>query len=102
MAEVKTLNECNNDLITALSLEPLHIASELLAESLIPSSIMEEMQVLGVSNQQKAAKLIFAVMSAVKLNPQKYHVLVDVLKNDPSRDDIVKILATTYQSSKWE
>lgn len=99
-AEVKTLNECNDKLVTALTLEPSSIASELLAKYLIPLSVMEEMQVLGVTDRQKAIKLVSAVITAVRLNPQKYHVLIGVLNNDPSRNDIVKILTTAYQRSE--
>ena len=102
MAEVKTLNDCNDKLITALSLEPSNIASELLAKSLIPSTIMEEMQVLGITDRKKASQLVTAVRSAVEINPQNYRVFISVLKNEPSRQDMVKILTASYQSSKWE
>ena len=100
MAEVKTLNDCNDKLISALSLEPSNIASELLAKRLIPPRIMDEMQVLGIADRQKASQLVTAVRSAVELNPQNYHVFISVLNNGPSRKDIVKILAASYQSSK--
>ena len=100
MAEVKTLNDSNDKLITALSLEPSNIASELLAKSVIPSSVVDQMQVLGIADRQKASKLVTAVRSAVEINPQNYHIFIEVLKNEPSRKNIVEILTVSYQSSK--
>ena len=100
MAEVKTLNECYPKLTTALSLEPLTIASELFAQNLIPSSMMDEMLLPVVTSKQKASKLVTAVRSAVEINPGNYKVFVDVLEKEPSRKDIVKILAAAYQRSK--
>ena len=100
MAEVKTLNECNPELTTALSLEPLTIASELFAWNLIPSSIMDEMLLPAVTSEQKASKLVTAVRSTVEINPGNYKVFVDVLEKEPSCKDIVQILAAAYQRSK--
>lgn len=58
------------------------------------------MRVLGVTDREKASELVTAVMSAVELNSQNYHVFVGVLKRGPSRKDIVDILTAAYQKSK--
>lgn len=100
-AELKTLIECSDKLITALSLEPLYIATELFARGIISQIIMDKMLVLGITDRQKAVELVTVVRNAVELNSQNFHTFVEILKYEVSRKDIVDILTAAYQHSKF-
>ena len=97
MAEMKTLLECNDKLITALSSNPVGTAGALVAKGLITTNIEAEMLLPAIANHNKATKLAISVRDMVRPNPKNYHVFVDVLSEEPANDDIVKILDSTYQ-----
>jgi hypothetical protein len=60
---------------------------------------MEKMQIHGITDRERAFDLLTAVRSTVQLNSRKYHIFISVLKNGPSRKDIVDILTAAYQNS---
>lgn len=99
MAEIRTLTECNDQLIVALSGNPLETAGALLARGLITSNVQSEM-LLPTTGKTKATKLIMAVRNIVQINPNKYHEFVNVLRNEPTNEDIVNILNSTYEKNR--
>ena len=80
--EYKTVLSCFDKLVTALKLDPLTVANELVAEGLIPP-------VDGSVDAQKLAQLL---RDKIKLTPKRYYDVIKVFSRHEWLGDIVDIL----------
>ena len=95
-----TLRECYYELVTALSNNVLETSQALYSRNIIPESIVQKMLLISSIPDAKASELISAVTNVVKINSDKYHDFMDVLRENPIHNDIISILNTAYKKSK--
>ena len=98
-AEHKALIQCTSALTSLLqhNLDP--VASNLLSLGLITEEVFGWLLTSqGVSNLNKAQRLISCVTDRVKGSPEGFHSFVGVLSEDPFFEDVVQKLLTTYNN----
>ena len=83
--EYKTVLACYDRLVTALKSDPVGIATELMADSLIPPLDVKK------TDAQELARLL---LNKVELVPERYHDIVEVFSRHGWLKDIVAILQT--------
>ena len=96
--EYRTLLACTDKLNASLSIDPLGIAGIFLAKGFISSNVESEMRVLALTKHHKASILVEAVRSKVKIDPRTFTAFVDTLSEQTWTRDVVKYLASAYQS----
>ena len=95
MAEHKALLKCANGLSDLLQHDVVSISSQLLETGLVTKEVHDwVLTALGVSNKQKAARLVSCVADQVKASSEKYDLFIDLLKKEPALQDAVEILSS--------
>ena len=93
--EIQTLTKCNQELTESLLNCSLSIIPALLARELISDETVQG--VCTNSNPYiKATALVSNIRSKVKLNPEKFHDLVSVLREHTWTKDIAGVLQSVY------
>ena len=98
MAEHRAMILCTSDLTALLQHNLVPVASQLLSLGLITDEVVSWLLTAqGVSNVNKAQRLLSCVADRVKVSPKGFQTFVDVLKEDSFFDDVVQKLITTYK-----
>ena len=96
-SEYKTFIQLTDELTTALSHDLTNIAGKLLAKNVITVTVYDmviEAQSPGVTNKDKASRLIACVRDKVKSNPEAFSIFMEVLQDgDPYLEDTIKQLS---------
>ena len=94
---------CNDTLATTLSLEPLSIATALVAKGIIPENTEAETRNPFYTPLQKASILLAAVRSKVKTSPRSLHEFIKILSQQPwSRDAAEALHASFLSKFEWK
>ena len=94
---------CNDTLATTLSLEPLSIATALVAKGIIPENTEAETRNPFYTPLQKASILLAAVRSKVKTSPRSLHEFIKILSQQPwSRDAAEALQASFLSKFEWK
>ena len=96
----KTVLQCTSDLISLLK-HNLSCSGKLLEKGLITEAVHDWiLTAQGVSNQEKASRLVSCLADKVKGSSQQFHVLLEVLKEtDPFCGDIIDKLTSLHSMS---
>ena len=98
MAEHKALLKCANGLSDLLQHDVVSISSQLLETGLVTKEVHDwVLTTLGVSNKQKAARLVSCVVDQVKASSENYELLIGVLKKEPSLQGAVEMLPSSKE-----
>lgn len=93
MAEYRAVLECTASLTDLLQHQVLCISNQLLEKGLVTKEVHDwVLTVQGVSNQDKAARLVSCVTDQIKSSAQKYHTFIGILKQDPFFEEAVESL----------
>ena len=93
MAEHKALLKRINVLSDLLQHDVVSISCQLLETGLVTKEVHDwVLTALGVSNKQKAARLVSCVADQIKASSEKYDMFIGVLKKEPSLQGAVEIL----------
>ena len=93
MEEHKALLKCANGLSDLLQHDVVSISCQLLETGLVTKEVHDwVLTALGVSNKQKAARLVSCVADQVKASSEKYDMFIRVLRKDPFLHDAVEML----------
>ena len=99
MAEHKALLKCTDCITDLLQHQVLSISSKLLEKGLTAKEVHGwVLTSKGVSDREKAARLVASVTDHVKSSPDKYPVFVGILKDEPFFEEAVKNLSSEYHS----
>ncbi len=99
--EYKTMVSCIKNLTDTTARGVSGISDGLFARSLMSEEIHRKMMDNYLEDHKKASILIKDVSDQIKLNPDKFLVFVDVLKEDgPWTNDIVSHVLKEYNSIK--
>ena len=97
MAEYRTLQKFVGTLTDLLQHHVVTISTSLLAKGLLTDDLQSwVLTASGVSNKEKAARILSSVIDQVKHSPQSYVDFIDVLKEDPFFEGAVKLLSSEY------
>ena len=99
-AAYTTLIECGPTLTREISTMVSDIARELLARKFIPQAVMGEINTEGIDDNKKASKLVDAVTKKIQSFPNKFEMLIEVLRTNDYLSDTVDLLLTEYKKSK--
>ena len=96
----KALVQCTSDL-TALFKHNLSCSGKLLEKALITEAVHDwVLTAQGVSNQEKAARIVSCLTDRVKGSTQQFHDFIEVLKEvDPFCADIIDKLTSLHSMS---
>ena len=89
----------NDELVTALSLDPQGMSRILLAKGLIPEYTEAQMRQSSGTSCEKAAILVSTIRQVVKISPKKIHVFLDILSEQAWMKDMTEELRS-YISPK--
>ena len=97
MAEYRALQKCGNTLTDLLQHHVVTTSTSLLAKGLLTDDLHSwVLTASGVSNKEKAARILSAVVDQVKHSPLSYHDFIDVLKKESFLEDAVKLLSLEF------
>ena len=100
MAEHRTMLQCTSSLTALLQHNLTSISAKLLARGLITDEVSDWMLTAqGISNRDKAQRMVSCVTDRVKGSPQRFQSFVDVLSEEPYFEEVVQKLTTTYNNS---
>ena len=92
-SEYRIFRERYDILIQSIK-DPLPLATRLFTQGVVTSAVKEHMSVVGLSTLDKSNVLLGAVEKQIQSDPQKFHVFLSVLNEDPS----VQLLVESMQS----
>ena len=99
--EYKTLLQCSSGL-TDLLQHNISVSAKLLEKGLVTKEVYDWiLTVQGVSNHDKAARLVSCVTDRVKDSAQVLHDFVDILKDDSFFVDIVDKLTSLHSKLQF-
>lgn len=75
-----------------IKLCPEVTASKLYSKGMIPSNVMSEVNVSSDSPSKKAAVLLAKLCSLLESNPEKLHILIEVLQEEKCFDDVTQAI----------
>ena len=88
--EYQSLLYCTSGL-TDLLQHNLSVSGKLLEKGLVTRDVRDWIQTAqGVSNKDKAGRLVSCVTDSIKESAERFHVLIGILKEDSFFDDIVE------------
>ena len=91
--EYKALLSCFDHLVTALKFDPASLSAELAAKGLVPPGEFSCLK----TNSDQARELAGSILDRVKLAPNRYHDVFEVLsRHQWLRQDFVKILQAAH------
>ena len=93
----KAILACHNKLVTALATDYLTIAGALLACGFVSEEVPAKMLLPSSTPIEKATILITAVRERIKIAPQQFPVLLNILSEHASTECMVKLLQSAYQ-----
>ena len=100
MAEHRTMLQCTSSLTGLLQHNLTSVSAKLLARGLITDEVSDWMLTAqGVSNRDKAQRMVSCVTDRVKGSPQRFQSFVDVLNEEPYFEEVVQKLTMTYNNS---
>ena len=95
MPEQEAFREAYAELMEAIQ-DPVYLAANLYSAGIIPLPVRAEMTTPGVSRFEKNEKLLTAVESRIKANPQNFILFLSVLSRDSSLKTLVEKLHNAY------
>ena len=99
MAEHTALLKCAGCITDLLQHQVLSISSKLLKKGLTTKEVHGWMLTAkGVSDREKAARLMSGVIDHVRSCPEKYSVFVGILKEDHFFKEAIENLSSEYHS----
>ena len=90
--EYKALLSCFDHLVTALKFDPASLSVELAAKGLVPPGEFSYLR----TNSDQARELAGYILDRVKLAPNRYHDVLEVLSRHQWLQDFVKILQAEH------
>ena len=97
--EHEALTRCSSGLSDLLQLN-LHLSSKLLEKGLVTEQVHGwVLTALGVSDQEKAARLVSCVSDRVKTSGHLYSAFLDILKGEPYFKEIVERICAEHSMS---
>ena len=92
----------SNDLADLLQHQVVTASSQLLEKRLVSKELHDwVLTAQGVSNKEKAARLLSCVADQIKVSAGKYTAFLDVLKKERCFEDAVKTLTTSDDALVW-
>ena len=85
-----------------LSIDPIEYAYHLLAAGFISSSDHSKMLLYSLTPTEKAIMLMAAVRERVKRHPSTIHNFLQILLEDKSNRDVVKVIAQKLESEEGQ
>ena len=70
--------------------DPLSLATQLFAKSIITSAVKGKMNIVGLSTLEKNSLLLSAVEGQIQTDPRVFHVFLSTLNEDTSMQSLVK------------
>ena len=93
----KAVIACHNKLVTALATDYLTVAGTLLARGFVSEEVPAKMLLPYSTPIEKATILITAIRERIKVAPQQFPVLLNILSEHASTECVVKVLQSAYQ-----
>ena len=90
--EYKALLSCFDHLVTALKFDPATLSAELAAKGLVPPGEFSYTK----TNADQARELAGSILDRVKLAPNRYRDVFEILSRHHWLQDFVKILQTAH------
>ena len=99
MAEHRAMIQCTSSLTALLQYDLHSVSSKLLARGLITDEVFGWMLTAqGVSNSDKAQRMISCVTDRVRGSPERFQSFVGVLREESYFEEVVQKLITTYNN----
>ena len=99
MTEHRALLSCLSALTETFQ-HTLSLSAKLLEKELITREVHGwQLDALGVSNYDKAARILACVTDRVKGSSQLYHVFIDILKKEVYFKDVVEKICAEHSKS---
>ena len=76
----------------AANIDPELLAAKLLAAGMINRSLVEAASVRTITKSERIRPLMYAVLSLVELNSEKYRQFLDILEDIEGLDELVHLL----------
>lgn len=99
-SEVRILTEHCHDVTEALCKSPWKVGSILLSEELIPSSVMDKMNIQVYTHQYKAELLFEAIQKKILDDPKSFSRLLDIFSTCGLNETLVSKLRMLHHHSK--
>lgn len=97
--EYESLLHCTSDLIECLQ-HSLSVADKLLEKGLVTADVHNVIKTAqGLSERDKARRLVTCVTSRIKLSTEKFNILIEALRKESYFDDIVEKIKAEHR--KW-
>ena len=90
--------EHRSDITSTLAQNPWRIANILLEDELIPPSVMNKVNIQVYTHDYKAKLLFDALEEEIKLDSQKFQLLLEVLSTHELNPDLVTTLRQACQT----
>ena len=76
----------------AANMDPGTLASKLFARGMLSRSLMEEASVSTIAPSKRIQSLVYAILSLVELNSEKYEQFLNVLEDTEGMDELEHLL----------
>ena len=91
--------QCTSSLTALLQYDLHSVSSKLLAQGLITDEVFGWMLTAqGVSNSDKAQRMVSCVTDRVRGSPERFQSFVGVLREESYFEEVVQKLITTYNN----
>ena len=89
----KAIIRCHDKLVTALSTDILSISGILVAKEFVPAELSSKILLPNLTAQEKATILVIAITEKIKLVPNRFQELIQIISEQSCTKDIVKSLS---------
>ena len=99
--EYLTLRKSYTSLVAHITPQTGDISGALFEKGYIPPAVLDYVTTLAIPNNEKALKLVGALLAKVELDPSVYHGFMSILKSEgQSADTIVEQLEEAYKAEQ--
>ena len=96
-AASEAFRKCSADLIRGIQ-DPELLTWELYSDDIVSEMVVDEVNVVALSDMQRKTKLLNAVRTQITVHPAKFQNLLWTLRRQPSLKDVAEKLKTAYES----
>ena len=99
--EYLTLRKSYTSLVAHITPQTGDIGGALFEKGYVPPAVLDYVTTLAIPNNEKALKLVGALLAKVELDPSVYHGFISILKSEgQSADIIVEQLEEAYKAEQ--
>ena len=99
--EYLTLRKSYTSLVAHITPQTGDIGGTLFEKGYVPPTVLDYVTTLAIPNNEKALKLVGALLAKVELDPSVYHGFINILKREgQSADMIVEQLEEAYKAEQ--